>query len=325
MKCPKCGYLGFEAVERCRNCGYDFSLAPDDRLPDLAFRKEPVEHDSALDDLTLIDAAAPTPGRPARQFTPELNRPAAASRRAASTPEFELPLFGTDEQTPLPRPIAPRPPLAVRRATPEFPRSSGRGAPMRVPALDLELPGLSVPDPTPLPSGAAPDRSLVPEVVATAAAVRLADPIAPVERADGAAAAAVSARLAAVGLDLSVLAVVDALVIYFTLQICRLAVTDLHLLPVAPLLAFLVMQNGGYLVAFTVGGQTLGKMAAGIRVVSTKPGTPVDLLRAFVRTLVWLLLVAPAGLGFLTALSHPDRRGLHDRCAQTRVVRAGAA
>ena len=27
MKCPKCGYLGFETGDRCRNCGYDFSLA----------------------------------------------------------------------------------------------------------------------------------------------------------------------------------------------------------------------------------------------------------------------------------------------------------
>ena len=27
MKCPKCGYLGFETSDRCRNCGYDFSLA----------------------------------------------------------------------------------------------------------------------------------------------------------------------------------------------------------------------------------------------------------------------------------------------------------
>src|SRR5574341_1311888 len=26
MKCPKCGYLGFETGDRCRNCGYDFSL-----------------------------------------------------------------------------------------------------------------------------------------------------------------------------------------------------------------------------------------------------------------------------------------------------------
>ncbi len=28
MKCPKCGYLGFETTNRCRNCGYDFSLSP---------------------------------------------------------------------------------------------------------------------------------------------------------------------------------------------------------------------------------------------------------------------------------------------------------
>src|SRR5678810_639629 len=26
MKCPKCHYLGFETGDRCRNCGYDFSL-----------------------------------------------------------------------------------------------------------------------------------------------------------------------------------------------------------------------------------------------------------------------------------------------------------
>ncbi len=31
MKCPKCGYLGFERVDRCRNCGYDFSLSRTDR------------------------------------------------------------------------------------------------------------------------------------------------------------------------------------------------------------------------------------------------------------------------------------------------------
>ena len=27
MKCPKCNYIGFEPADRCRNCGYDFSLA----------------------------------------------------------------------------------------------------------------------------------------------------------------------------------------------------------------------------------------------------------------------------------------------------------
>ena len=29
MKCPKCDYLGFETGDRCKNCGYDFSLAAD--------------------------------------------------------------------------------------------------------------------------------------------------------------------------------------------------------------------------------------------------------------------------------------------------------
>ena len=37
MKCPKCGYLGFETSDRCRNCGYDFSLSvavePSPELP----------------------------------------------------------------------------------------------------------------------------------------------------------------------------------------------------------------------------------------------------------------------------------------------------
>jgi uncharacterized RDD family membrane protein YckC len=34
-----------------------------------------------------------------------------------------------------------------------------------------------------------------------------------------------------------------------------------------------------------------------------------------------MLLAVPAGLGFLTAIFSTDRRGLHDRFAQTRVVR----
>jgi uncharacterized RDD family membrane protein YckC len=39
---------------------------------------------------------------------------------------------------------------------------------------------------------------------------------------------------------------------------------------------------------------------------------------------MWILLAVPAGLGFLTALFSRDRRGLHDRFAGTRVVRASA-
>jgi uncharacterized RDD family membrane protein YckC len=98
----------------------------------------------------------------------------------------------------------------------------------------------------------------------------------------------------------------------------------LAVLPKGPLLAFLLVQNGGYLITFTVGGQTLGKMATGIKVVPAHPGAPLDLGHSVLRTLVWAVLAVPAGLGFLTTLFSSDRRGLHDRCAGTRVVRASA-
>ena len=59
MKCPKCGYLGFEHVERCRNCGYDFSFAPAQSLPELSIRNGDAEDENTFDDLTLVDAASP--------------------------------------------------------------------------------------------------------------------------------------------------------------------------------------------------------------------------------------------------------------------------
>jgi uncharacterized RDD family membrane protein YckC len=136
--------------------------------------------------------------------------------------------------------------------------------------------------------------------------------------------AAVGARLLAVMIDLVILLVVDAVVIYFTMQICGIGILDLGILPKGPLLAFLVVQNGGYVVAFTAGGQTLGKMLLGIRVVPAESGATLDLGRAFLRTLMWVVLAVPAGLGFVTALVGRDHRGLHDRFAGTRVVRASA-
>ena len=29
MRCPKCHYISFGSVTRCRNCGNEFSLAPE--------------------------------------------------------------------------------------------------------------------------------------------------------------------------------------------------------------------------------------------------------------------------------------------------------
>src|SRR5581483_4421616 len=152
--------------------------------------------------------------------------------------------------------------------------------------------------------------------------MRARETAADVDEAEDSQTASVFARLCAVILDVSILAIVDLIVIYFTVQICGLTMQELGVVPKGPLIAFLLVQNGGYLVAFTAGGQTLGKMAAGIRVVADERDEPLDLGRAIVRTVMWLLLAVPAGLGFLTALFSRDHRGLHDRFSGTRVVRA---
>ena len=316
MKCPKCGYLGFETVERCRNCGYDFSLASSPGIPDLPLRRETRTIDP-LDDLALIDAATAAP-RPARSGVGAdrdhlLAGPAvpvatvAASARPAAAVRVDLPLFGPpipDDEPLITKASPPRPPLAVRRATPDIARL--RADPARASSVDL---GLDLEDAT--------------EAVRSSAA--RAGIHAPAWSSDEEALdAGVGARLFAVVLDLLILAAVDVVVIYFTMQICGVTVDDLGILPKGPLLAFLLVQNGGYLVAFTAGGQTLGKMAAGIRVVPDGSASSVDLGRAFLRTLMWLLLAVPAGLGFLSALFSRDHRGLHDRFAGTRVVRASA-
>jgi len=305
MKCPKCGYLGFEHVDRCRNCGYDFSLTSPADAPDLSIRRD--TSPTPLEDLSLLDAAFSSNDSRADVALPDLDGAAAESARrtakpGASTPG-ELPLFGSGDDEPLiTKASPPRAPLAVRRATPEIPRV--REAP-RSPSLDLTL-DESEPASAPVAASSSSfDSWSAP----------------PVESAETVEDATVAARVIAVVIDLLILAVIDAVVIYFTMKICGLTMDEIALLPKAPLIAFLFVQNGGYLVAFTAGGQTLGKMAAGIRVVPADEHETLDLGRAFLRTLIWVLLAVPAGLGFLSALFSSDHRGLHDRFAGTRVVR----
>src|SRR5690349_5049450 len=113
MKCPKCGYLGFDEAERCRNCGYDFSLSPAPDLPDLSIRPAGVAEINPLNDLALAASDSQTPA--------------------------ELPLFAPtagDDQPLITKASAPRPPLAVRRATPEIPRVRPERRPS-TPMLDL--------------------------------------------------------------------------------------------------------------------------------------------------------------------------------------------
>jgi uncharacterized RDD family membrane protein YckC len=205
--------------------------------------------------------------------------------------------------------------LAVRRATPEVPRVR---ADVRGQSFDLEFePNIPAP-PTPVARRHAERHS------ADRADQILMEP--PAAEQDGAQRptpdASLGARMVAGLLDLGILCVVDLLVIYFTMAIAGVGALELGLLPKAPLLAFLVLQNGGYLVGFTAGGQTLGQMALGLRVVTAADAGPLSVARALTRTVVWSLLTLPAGLGLLTAVFASDHRGLHDRLAGTRVVRA---
>jgi uncharacterized RDD family membrane protein YckC len=122
-------------------------------------------------------------------------------------------------------------------------------------------------------------------------------------------------------IDLVLIASIDAAIVYLTLAITGLTLDDARLLPPIPLAAFLLLLNGGYLVAFiAASGQTIGKMLTGIRVMADN-GRRVDLGAAVLRSGGCALSLLTAGLGYLPAFFAADGRALQDRIAGTRVVR----
>jgi uncharacterized RDD family membrane protein YckC len=263
MKCPKCEYLGFESTDRCRNCGYEFSLAT----------------------TPPVDAAA------SLELKPPLDLD-----RLIGAPAEDLPLFGNvpvDLGEPLiTTPSRPRAPLGVRRATPEVPRARVR-TPRSTGDSLFETP----------PAALRTRVHAHPVVGASAAPAR---------------------RVMAALLDAVLLLSLDFTVVYFTLRLCNLTFGQIGELPVFPLLAFCALLNGGYFVAFTaVGGQSIGKMALDIKVVSDED-RPVPFGRATLRTLGYVASALPLGAGFLPGVLGADRLALHDRLSHTRVVRPSA-
>ena len=133
--------------------------------------------------------------------------------------------------------------------------------------------------------------------------------------------AAPSSRILAALLDVALLSALDASILYLTLRLLGLATAQIFELPILPLIAFFLLLNGGYFIAFTtVGGQSIGKMALGIKVISQGEST-VPIGRATLRTLAYLVSALPLGAGFLPGVISADRLALHDRLAHTRVVR----
>jgi uncharacterized RDD family membrane protein YckC len=283
MKCPKCNYLGFETGDRCKNCGYDFSLlalADPTPHPDLMLRPR---DDEASDQLGAIMAAE-----------------VADDPRIVDPP---LPLFSRaaprDDEPLIKVPAVPRAPLSVRR-TPDAPRPRGTSTTAR--SLEDEA-SLEFPEP-------ARPRVIVPPSTRPGTSNQR-----PLRDASGAVPRAVAALI-----DIAILAAIDLAVVYFTLRMAGLTMGNWRLLPPVPMLAFLMIVKLAYYSGFTaVGGQTIGKMATRIRVVTEDDGY-VEPSMAVQRTLAAIASVVTLGAAFVPALLGTSRRAFHDRVAHTRVV-----
>jgi len=127
-------------------------------------------------------------------------------------------------------------------------------------------------------------------------------------------------RLFAAAIDIAVLAPIWVAVVYFASRSARVGIPALQ--PAWPwlvgYLAFIGLVYAGYFTGTT--GQTLGKMAAGLRVVDAA-GQPPGYLRAFSRAVIGTCGVLAAGSGLLPMLFDPARRSLHDRVFRTRVIK----
>jgi len=84
-------------------------------------------------------------------------------------------------------------------------------------------------------------------------------------------------------------------------------------------LLFLLVNYGYFVFFFSTTGQTIGKSIMGLRVVTTD-GKRMGVKRSFIRTLCYVLSLAPLGLGFLWVLGEDRRRAWQDKIAHTYVL-----
>ena len=84
--------------------------------------------------------------------------------------------------------------------------------------------------------------------------------------------------------------------------------------------------NFGYFGYFEGGpaGQTIGKLALGIRTVRYADGGPLGWGTALLRNLCRIISAIPCFLGFLWMLWDPEKMTWHDKLSQTVVVPASA-
>jgi uncharacterized RDD family membrane protein YckC len=83
----------------------------------------------------------------------------------------------------------------------------------------------------------------------------------------------------------------------------------------------LVWSVGYYLYFWTRNGQTPGKVAMGIKIVTTS-GEPISIGKAIVRYIGYIISSFVIGLGFLWVIWDARKQGWHDKIAGTLVVEA---
>ena len=280
MRCPKCRHIAYDDVTTCPSCGADLRLALDvDEMAALdSTIAEPL---GPLGDFSLDDPVAP----PIRTDLSSGLKPPAVDAVRTALPLFP---FATEATAVATRSRSSRP-LSVRRPTPEVPKL--RTPPPRS-AEQVGTLAFDVPLANSVPTGTTP---------ATEEAARL-----------------LGRRAAAGVIDLLLLASINAVVVYLTLRLTGLSVAELGRLPAGPLASFLALIDLGYSVALTtLGGQTIGKMALGLR-VEGRQRSRVTFVSALIRTAGYAISILPAGLGFVGLFV--GRHSLHDRIAGTRVV-----
>lgn len=321
MRCTKCHYLSFEPEARCRNCGHDLSI-DDFTVSDLPLTDRDADDDPPAD-FDLAETPIAGLGTATAVMAPPRSLAATAVALASALPvTSELPLFvrempddGARDPEPLVRvPSRPRAPIAVRKTTPDPARLRAKYA-MPVPHERDLLDEADTAVPT-------PERPRIVEAPPLRWTSEPAPRHVPAARQQPAAA---GTRLAAAAIDAAVLGTLAAAITILTLRLVNVSIGGFGALAAVPLAAFVLLIAAGYLLMFTAAhGQTLGKMAMGIRVVGTSPdagaGDRVTLSQAAVRAVVALPSVLVLGAGFIPALVGPGL-AVHDRIAHTRVVR----
>src|SRR5204862_2167842 len=123
----------------------------------------------------------------------------------------------------------------------------------------------------------------------------------------------------AAALDLALLTVMWGVGVYCASRAAHVGLMGLR--PAWPYrlgyLAFLGLAYAGYFTGTT--GQTLGKIATGLRVVDAG-GRPPGYFRALLRAALGSAGILAAGAGLVPMLLDPARRAFHDRIVKTRVV-----